>query len=261
MNTALTDIRRLAARFLDGQSTPDEEARLAALLHDYDGTDADLLALRDALGWLDAGMPLPAGTDEAESPKQPARRSRLRPLVPALLSAAAAAVLAFLLWPKGTQPAVQQPAPAPNVASATPPAPAVVPAVPVAPPLSSIVRPKRPAPAAPALSSIARASGPAAEKAAAPTVLPDSSLLALEQETYALLATAPDIQDALTDSLVTPFLARGVVGGYAVRAVEEEDCLRLALYEIDEAAFARVEQLRAQYVLPFARTADYDNNN
>ena len=93
MKNEFEDIKQLTRRFMDGQTTIEEEDRLAAYYRTHDVPE-EWREYKEMFAYFDAGMPL--GDDK------PAARPMRRPLRVWLGAAAAAAVvvMAVMLWPR-----------------------------------------------------------------------------------------------------------------------------------------------------------------
>ena len=103
-----TDIRTLIKRFMDGQTSLEEESRLADYLRTHD-VGEDLLPYKRMFAWFDEGMPLESRqADELTSrqatlqPSTSSQLSRFSRKVLCLIAAAAAAIalLVLVAWPK-----------------------------------------------------------------------------------------------------------------------------------------------------------------
>lgn len=105
------EIERLLRRFMDGQTSLDEEDRLARYMRRPDVPE-EWRAYKEMFAWFDEGMPR-----QAPATAQPHRRTRRVAMWTTLAAAAAAALTVVTTLPKAavTLPAVQ---PQPVVASA-----------------------------------------------------------------------------------------------------------------------------------------------
>ena len=103
-----TDIRTLIKRFMDGQTSLEEESRLADYLRTHD-VGEDLLPYKQMFAWFDEGMPLESrqadeltGRQDSSQPSTSSQLSRFSRKVLCLIAAAAAAIalLVLIAWPK-----------------------------------------------------------------------------------------------------------------------------------------------------------------
>lgn len=103
-----TDIRTLIKRFMDGQTSLEEESRLADYLRTHD-VGEDLLPYKRMFAWFDEGMPLESqqadeltGRQATLQPSTSSQLSRFSRKVLCLIAAAAASIALLLLmtWPK-----------------------------------------------------------------------------------------------------------------------------------------------------------------
>lgn len=127
-----TDIRTLIKRFMDGQTSLEEESRLADYLRTHD-VGEDLLPYKQMFAWFDEGMPLKrrragklTSRQATLQPSQSSHSSRFSRKVLCLIAAAAAAIALLLLvaWPKAEPQLVAEntpshPIPADNELTAT----------------------------------------------------------------------------------------------------------------------------------------------
>lgn len=101
------DIRTLIERFMAGQTSTEEESRLAEYFRTHD-VDADLQPYKDMFGWFDDGMPVTehtvGHTSLKGSPQAPKKKHTHRPLYFFVAAAAALALLLILAWPTAEQP-------------------------------------------------------------------------------------------------------------------------------------------------------------
>lgn len=132
MNTN-DDIRRLIRRFMAGETSVDEENRIAGYFRTHD-VDDDLRPYKEMFAWFDEGMPCGYAGDSRQPETTQAsggtahmRRRNKRPLAAWLTAAAAAvaAVLTAVVWPQpdptetaGTHPIAEASAPQPSPAVA-----------------------------------------------------------------------------------------------------------------------------------------------
>ncbi len=103
-----TDIRTLIKRFMDGQTSIEEEDRLAEYFSTHE-VDEDLQPYKQMFAWFDEGMPLKsrltsesAGKQATSQPSQDSQSSQLPRKILGLIAAAAAAIalLVLVAWPK-----------------------------------------------------------------------------------------------------------------------------------------------------------------
>ena len=102
------DIRTLIDRYMAGQTSLEEESRLANYLRTHD-VGEDLLPYKQMFAWFDEGMPLESiqvnkqtSRQAALQPSQSSQSSQLSRKTVCLIAAAAAAIALLLLvaWPK-----------------------------------------------------------------------------------------------------------------------------------------------------------------
>lgn len=99
MTNEFEHIKQLTRRFMDGQTTVEEEARLASYYRTHD-VPREWRVYKEMFAYFDAGMPL--GQDKvAACPSRRARRVWL-----AVAAAAAVAVLMVMVLPRGEAPEV-----------------------------------------------------------------------------------------------------------------------------------------------------------
>ena len=103
-----TDIRTLIKRFMDGQTSLEEESRLADYLRTHD-VGEDLLPYKRMFAWFDEGMPLESQQADKFTSRQTishtstnSQSSRFSRKTVCLIAAAAAAIalLVLVAWPK-----------------------------------------------------------------------------------------------------------------------------------------------------------------
>lgn len=103
-----TDIRTLIKRFMDGQTSIEEEDRLAEYFNTHE-VDEDMLPYKRMFAWFGEGMPIESQqADELTSrqatsrPSTNSRSSRFSRKTVCLIAAAAAAIalLVLVAWPK-----------------------------------------------------------------------------------------------------------------------------------------------------------------
>ena len=101
------DIRTLIERFMAGQTSTEEESRLAEYFRTHD-VDADLQPYKDMFAWFDDGMPVTERTDGHTSlkgsPQAPKKKHTHRSLYFFVAAAATLALLLILAWPTAEQP-------------------------------------------------------------------------------------------------------------------------------------------------------------
>ncbi len=98
-----TDIRTLIKRFMDGQTSIEEEDRLAEYFSTHE-VDEDLQPYKQMFAWFDEGMPLKsrltsesAGKQATSQPSQDSQSSQLPRKILGLIAAAAAAIALLVL--------------------------------------------------------------------------------------------------------------------------------------------------------------------
>lgn len=84
------EIEQLIKRFMDGQTTVDEENRIAEYLRTHEVED-EWKPYKDMFGWFDDGMPL-----QSNGQKHTAK-NRSKAITVAMLMAAAAAIVALVM--------------------------------------------------------------------------------------------------------------------------------------------------------------------
>ncbi len=103
-----TDIRTLIKRFMDGQTSLEEESRLAEYFRTHD-VGENLLPYKQMFAWFDEGMPLESqqadkltGRQDSSQPSPNSQSSQLSRKTVCLIAAAAAAIalLVLVAWPK-----------------------------------------------------------------------------------------------------------------------------------------------------------------
>ena len=103
-----TDIRTLIDRYMAGQTSLEEESRLADYLRTHD-VGEDLLPYKQMFAWFDEGMPLESqqadeltGRQDSSHPSPNSQSSQLSRKTVCLIAAAAASIALLLLmaWPK-----------------------------------------------------------------------------------------------------------------------------------------------------------------
>lgn len=103
-----TDIHTLIRRFMDGQTSLEEESRLADYLRTHD-VGEDLLPYKQMFAWFDEGMPLENRQVNKQTSRQAtlqssrsSQSSQLSRKILCLITATAAAIALLLLmaWPK-----------------------------------------------------------------------------------------------------------------------------------------------------------------
>lgn len=102
------DIRTLIDRYMAGQTSLEEESRLADYLRTHD-VGEDLLPYKQMFAWFDEGMPLESqqadeltGRQDSSQPSPNSQSSQLSRKTVCLIAAAAAAIalLVLMAWPK-----------------------------------------------------------------------------------------------------------------------------------------------------------------
>ncbi|MDO4159279.1 MAG: hypothetical protein Q4D41_02360 [Prevotellaceae bacterium] len=83
------DIKILLERFMNGETSIEDESRLAEYFRSYDAENEEGKAYKEMFSWFDAGMPLEENKVEKSKPKRKA--------IMAYISLAAAAIAAFMV--------------------------------------------------------------------------------------------------------------------------------------------------------------------
>ena len=125
-----TDIRTLIDRYMAGQTSLEEESRLADYLRTHD-VGEDLLPYKQMFAWFDEGMPLESrqadeltGRQDSSHPSPNSQSSQLSRKTVCLIAAAAASIALLLLmaWPKAKPQQIAENTAMPHIQESNEPA-------------------------------------------------------------------------------------------------------------------------------------------